>query len=252
MITAFEHFRPHHEELRKRLTRSFLVIAICTVVAYLFIDPIAGLCTRPLFLADPTLKTLVYTKLTEAFISYIKLALLVGILVSSPYLLYQIWMFISPGLLDNEKRIARRIIFWATGLFAAGALFSFFIVLPKTLAFFMSYAGVSLTPMPKLGLYLTFVARLVLAFAIAFEIPFLMVMASATGLVKHGHFKAKRTYFYIAIVVLSFLLTAGDVTATVLLSFPLFGLYESGIIASRVFSGKEKRKEGKGKREKLG
>lgn len=95
MITAFEHFRPHHEELRKRLTRSFLVIAICTVVAYLFIDPIAGLFTRPLFLADPTLKTLVYTKLTEAFISYIKLALLVGILVSSPYLLYQIWMFIS-------------------------------------------------------------------------------------------------------------------------------------------------------------
>ncbi len=97
--------------------------------------------------------------------------------------------------------------------------------------------------MPKLGLYLTFVARLVLAFAIAFEIPFLMVMASSTGLVKHGHFKAKRTYFYIAIVVLSFLLTAGDVTATVLLSFPLFGLYESGIIASRVFSGKKKKEE---------
>ena len=241
MITAFEHFRPHHEELRKRLIRSFLAIAVCTVVAYLFIDPIAGLCTRPLFLADPTLKTLVYTKLTEAFISYIKLALLVGILVSSPYLLYQAWIFISPGLLDNEKRIARRIIFWATGLFIAGGLFSFFIVLPKTLAFFMSYAGENLEPMPKLGLYLTFVARLVLAFAIAFEIPFLMVMASTTGLVKQDHFTAKRTYFYIAIVVLSFLLTAGDVTATVLLSFPLFGLYEAGIIAGRVFSGKKNR-----------
>ncbi len=241
MIAAFEQFRPHHEELRKRLIRAFLAIAICTVIAYLFIDQIAGFCTHPLFLADPALKTLVYTKLTEAFISYIKLALLVGILVSFPYLLYQVWMFVSPGLLDHERSIARRIIFWATGLFAAGALFSFFIVLPKTLAFFMSYAGTSLTPMPKLGLYLTFVARMVLAFAIAFEIPFLMVMTSASGLVKPGHFTAKRKYFYIAIVVLSFLLTAGEVTATVLLSFPLFGLYEAGIIAGKVFSGKKKK-----------
>lgn len=240
MIAAFEHFRPHHQELRKRLIRIVLAITVCTVVAYLFIDQIAYFCTQPLFLAAPELKTLVYTKLTEAFISYIKLALLVGILTSFPYLLYQIWMFVSPGLLDHEKRIARRIIFWASGLFAAGAMFSFFIVLPKTLGFFMSYAGTNLEPMPKLGLYLTFVARMVLAFAIAFEIPFLMVMASATGLVQHGHFISKRKYFYISIVILSFLLTAGDVTATVLLSFPLFGLYESGIIAGRVFSGKNK------------
>ena len=244
MIAAFEHFRPHHEELRKRLIRSFAAITLCTVVAYIFIDQIAGLCTRPLFLADPALKTLVYTKLTEAFISYIKLALLIGILASFPYLLYQAWMFISPGLLEHEKRMARRIIFWATGLFAAGALFSFFIVLPKTLAFFMSYAGTNLEPMPKLGLYLTFVARLVLAFAIAFEIPFLMVMAATMGLVRPDHFKNKRKYFYIAIMVLSFLLTAGDVTATVLLSFPLFGLYETGIIAGRVFIGKSPRSTG--------
>ncbi|RUM37559.1 MAG: twin-arginine translocase subunit TatC [Desulfobulbus sp.] len=240
MIAALEHFRPHHEELRKRLVRSFLAIALCTVVSYLFIDQIAALCTRPLFLAHPSLKTLVYTKLTEAFISYIKLALLTGILVSSPYLLYQVWMFISPGLLDHEKKMARRIVFWATGLFTAGALFSFFIVLPRTLMFFMSYAGDNLQPMPKLGLYLTFVARMVLAFAIAFEIPFLMVMASSAGLVQPNHFRRKRTYFYIAIIVLSFLLTAGDITAAVLLSFPLFGLYESGIITCRVFSKKEK------------
>jgi len=236
MNAAFELFRPHHEELRKRLIRSFLAIALTTVVAYIFIDQIAAICTRPLFLADPQLKTLVYTKLTEAFISYIKLALLAGIMVSFPYLLYQAWMFVAPGLLEHEKRIARRIICWATGLFAAGGLFAFFIVLPRTLAFFMSYAGINLEPMPKLGLYLTFVARLVLAFALAFEIPFLMTMASATGLVTREHFMAKRKYFYMAIVLLSFLLTAGDITATILLSFPLFGLYEAGIIACRVFS----------------
>ncbi len=238
MIAALEQFAPHHQELRKRLIRSFLVIFVTTSLAYVFIDPIAGFCMRPLFLAYPALDHLVYTKLTEAFISYIKLSLLVGITVSFPFLLYQIWMFISPGLLDNERRIAKRIVLWATLLFAAGVLFSFFVVLPRTMMFFMSYAGDNLLPMPKLGLYLTFVARMVLAFGIAFEIPFLMVMATKTGLVSREHFKAKRKYFYMAIVVLSFLLTAGEITATALLSLPLFGLYEAGIIAGRVFAGK--------------
>ncbi len=239
MRAALEHFAPHYQELRQRLIISFIVIAVTTAVCYLFIDQLAGFCMRPLFQAYPKLDHMVYTKLTEAFISYIKLSLLAGIILSFPVLLYQVWMFIAPGLLPQEQRIARRIVLWATLLFGAGALFAFFIVLPKMLSFFMSYAGDNLQPMPKLGLYLTFVARTVLAFGIAFEIPFLMVMAMKTGLVTRSHFSQKRTYFYIAIIVLSFLLTAGDITATALLSFPLFGLYEAGIIAGRVFSGKK-------------
>ena len=242
MSTAalIERFRPHHQELRTRLLKSFVAIALSTALAYFFIDHLAAFCTQPLFLAAPTLEKLVYTKLTDAFVSYIKLALLSGIIVSFPYLLYQVWMFISPGLLSKERGVARRVILWSTGLFIGGALFGFFIVLPKTLSFFMSYAGENLEPMPKLGLYLTFVARMVLAFAISFEIPFLMVMTTVVGLVTHDHFKAKRKYFYIAIVVLSFLLTAGEVTATVLLAFPLFVLYEAGIIAGRIFISKQK------------
>ncbi len=238
MIAALEHFAPHHQELRKRLSRSFLVIIVTTVIAYLFIDQIAGFCMRPLFLAYPDLGHMVYTKLTEAFISYIKLALLVGIAASFPVLLYQSWMFIAPGLLDHEQRLARQIVLWATLLFVAGSVFAFFIVLPKVLTFFMGYAGDNLQPMPKLGLYLTFVARMVLAFGIAFEIPFLMVMTVKTGLVNHDHFTTKRKYFYLAIVVLSFLLTAGELTATVLLAFPLFGLYEAGIAVGRIFAQK--------------
>lgn len=239
MLAAFEHFRPHHEELRKRLIRSFSAVALATVVVYLFKDQVAAFCMQPLFRAYPELEKLVYTKLTEAFISYIKLSLLVGILVSFPYLLYQVWMFVSPGLLDHEQKVARAIVLWATLLFAAGGLFAFFVVLPRLLGFFMSYAGTNLEPMPKLGLYLTFVARMVLTFALAFEIPFLMVMATRTGLAQANYFKDKRTYFYIAIVILSFLLSAGEITATVLLALPLFGLYEAGIVAGRVFRGKK-------------
>ncbi len=241
VFAALEHFAPHHAELRKRLIRSFLAIGLATVMAYIFVDQIVAVCMQPLFSAYPALDKLVYTRLTEAFITYLKLSLLVGVIVSFPVLLYQAWMFVAPGLLDHERRLARQIVFWATFLFVGGATFSFFIALPRILHFFMSYAGPNLTPLPKLGLYLTFVARMVLTFGIAFEIPFLMFMAGRAGLVSSDYFRARRTHFYIAIIVLSFLLTAGEFVATALLSFPLFGLYESGIILGRVFLRRTKK-----------
>lgn len=243
MIAAFEHFAPHHAELRKRIIRCILAVLLGTVVAYLFVDQIVAICMRPLFFAYPSLQKLVYTKLTEAFITYIKLSLLTGIIVSFPVWLYQIWMFVAPGLLDDERRLARQIVFWATFLFAGGAAFAFLIALPRILAFFMSYAGPNLQPVPRLGLYLTFVARTTLAFGIAFEIPFLMFMSTRFGLVSNSYFRSKRLYFYIAIVVLAFLLTAGEFMATVLLSFPLFGLYETGILLGRIFVRKSGKQE---------
>jgi len=239
MITAFDHFRPHHEEMRKRLIRCIMALVVCTAFCYLFKDFLAQLCMQPLFHAYPELEKLIYTKLTEAFISYIKLALLAGIMLCFPYVLYQLWMFIAPGLLDNEKSIARTIVFWSTFLFAGGTCFAFFIALPQILSFFMSYAGPNLEPMPKFGLYLTFVGRMMLTFGIAFEIPFLMVMARKTGLVSPRYFSSRRLWFYAAIIVLSFLLASGEITATVLLSLPLFLLYEIGILGGTFLAGKK-------------
>lgn len=249
MIAAFEHFAPHHKELRKRLVRCILSIVTASCLVYLFVDQIVAFFMMPLFSAYPDLQKLVYTRLTEAFITYLKLSMLLGVVLSFPVLVYQSWMFIVPGLMDHEKRLARIIVFWSSFLFIAGVLFSFFIVLPRMLAFFMSYAGPNLQPLPRLGLYLTFVARMVLAFGIAFEIPFLMFMVSRAGLVSAGYFRSKRFYYYIAIVVLAFLLTAGELTATVLLSFPLFGLYETGILLGRIFGRKKKPAEDDGSQE---
>ena len=244
MIAALEHYAPHHKEMRERLIKCFLVITLSTVAAYLVIDQIVTFCMQPLFIAYPELHKLVYTKLTEAFITYLKLSLLVGIIISFPFVLYQVWLFVAPGLLDNERRVVRMILFWATFLFAGGAVFSFFIALPKILTFFMSYAGPNLEPLPKLGKYLTFVARMVLAFGVAFEIPFLMFMTCRAGLVSGGYFKKNRMYFYIAIVALAFLLSAGEITATVLLSLPLFGLYESGMLLAKIFVKDKKEEKG--------
>ncbi len=116
-------------------------------------------------------------------------------------------------------------------------------IIEKMLVYFLSYASPGLEPLPKLGKYLTFVIRMVIAFGLSFQIPFLMVMAGKGGFVQATYFRSKRLYFYGAIVVLAFLLSAGDFMATALLSFPLFGLYEAGIFLTALFGKKKKVEE---------
>ncbi len=232
-------FRPHHLELRRRLLKVLLTVVGFTTVAYVFAEKIATLFIAPLFAASPLVYRLVYTNLPEAFMAYIKLAFLVGLIASLPVALYQLWIFIAPGLKKNEKQLAVTVVFWAMFLFTGGACFAFFVVLPKMLVYFMSYANESLEPLPKLSFYLTFVARTILAFGLSFQIPFLMVMSGKAGFVQASYFRQKRTYFYGAIVVLSFLLTAGDLMATVLLAIPLFLLYETGIFLTALFNRKK-------------
>lgn len=232
-------FRPHHLELRKRIMRAGIAIVLCSIVAYLFSEQIAFACIKPLQEASPLVYKLVYTNLPEAFLAYIKLALLVGFMCSMPYTLYQAWSFIAPGLTDKEKSIAGTVVFWSTFLFITGASFAFFVILPEILTYFMGYTTETMLPLPKLGLYLTFVGRMLLTFGIAFQIPFLMVMTGKAELVQKDYFKNKRKFFYIAIITLAFLLSAGDFMATALLSGPLFILYESGVFLSGLFRPKD-------------
>ncbi|NLZ17052.1 MAG: twin-arginine translocase subunit TatC [Desulfobulbaceae bacterium] len=234
MTSLLAAFRPHYAELRTRLVHAVIAVFLCSALAYIFKDILATWCMQPLQFAYPQAGKLVYTSLPEALLSYIKLSLIAGLMLSFPYLLYQVWMFVTPALLDKEKRLVRQVLLWGTLLFISGASFAFFVVLPRLLQYFMSYAGPNLIPMLKLGAYLTFIARMVLAFALAFEIPFLMVMSVRTGLTSRDHFRDKRLYFYAVITVLAFLLAAGDLTATVLLTVPLVGLYETGILACRL------------------
>lgn len=233
---SLEFFRPHHQELRKRLVKIIITIVGCSLVAYLFKEPIASLCIAPLYAANPLVHKLVYTNLPEAFLAYIKLALLVGLMAALPVVIYQLWAFVSPGLKRGEKKLALTVVFWSTLLFLGGGSFAFFVVLPKMLIYFLSYATEGLEPLPKLGKYLVFVARTVLTFGLAFQIPFLMVMAGKAGITRYQYFQKQRSYFYIAIVILAFLLTAGDIMATILLALPLFLLYEAGIFLTRLFT----------------
>ncbi len=229
------HLGTHLKELRQRLIVSFAVVMVFSGIAYYFSEPIARYFMAPLFSAHPALTKLVYTNLTEAFVTYIKVALLVGVICSFPVLVYETWMFVAPGLHGPEKWLAGKVVFWGTGLFVGGILFSYFAVLPRMLHFLMSFAGPGLKPMPKLDGYLTFVARLALSFGLAFEIPFLMVAAAKVGLVSRSYFVENRKFAYLGILIFSFLLTVGDPFATVLLTAPLIGLYESGVLVMRLF-----------------
>jgi len=228
----------HLVELRQRLIVSFGSIFFFAVLAYFFAEHIARFFMTPLFSGQAEGFKLVYTNLTEAFITYLKLSLIVGIIFSIPVLIYETWMFIAPGLHSNEKKTVLSVVFWATLLFAAGTCFAFFIVLPQILDFFMGFASERLTPLPKLSGYITFVARTSLAFGLAFEIPFLMVATAKIGWVSHDYFPSKRKFFYPAILLLSVLLSAGDLVSAVLLCLPLFGLYEAGILIIRLFTKK--------------
>lgn len=243
MSPLADHFDEHLQELRKRVTIAFASVCLFSVVAYIFSKQISRLLVIPLFRACPDLSSLVYTNLTEAFVSYLKISVLVGIMAAFPVILYESWAFVAPGLHRHEKKVVRAVIFWATLLFAFGAAFAYLVVMPRALTFLMGFAGENMEALPKLDSYLTFVVRSSLAFGLAFEIPFLMVVSGRTGMVELRYFNRQRKYFYLIIVVLSFLLAAGDVLSTVLLALPLFGLYELGIVVMRLFGRPKKGKE---------
>jgi|APCry4251928276_1046603.scaffolds.fasta_scaffold189814_2 sec-independent protein translocase protein TatC len=235
MSPLADHFGDHLKELRRRVSIAFAAVVLCSLAAYFFSSQLARFLVMPLFQASPDLSSLVYTNLTEAFVSYLKISLLVGLIVAFPVMLYEAWAFVSPGLHKREKKVGLAVVFWATLLFGFGVCFAYFVIMPQALKFLMSFAGDNLQALPKLDSYLTFVIRASLAFGLSFEIPFLMVAAGKTGLVQQTYFARQRKYFYLAILVLAFLLAAGDMVSTLLLALPLFVLYEAGILVMRVF-----------------
>lgn len=239
-ISLLEEYSPHLKELRKRIVTVVVSIILFSGIAYLFVDHITRFFMNPLIAAQPAFVKLIYTHLTEAFTAYLKVSLLVGIIFSFPVLLYQSWMFMAPGLNKSEKKTVFFIVSWATLLFVGGTAFGFFQVIPRMLVYLMSFSGSMLEPLPKLGAYLTFVARTSLTLGLCFEIPFLMVMSTRVGLVNRKYFSDNRKAFYLSILILAFLLTAGEIFGAAMLALPLFGLYESGIFFCRLLTDKQK------------
>jgi len=191
-------------------------------------------------------ETLIYTGLPEAFFTYLKVSLLTGLIVASPILLYQFWMFVAPGLYQKERRLMVPIVILSSFFFIGGALFGYFVVFPWGFKFFMGFATETIRPLPSMKEYFGFSAKLLLAFGLVFELPLVLTFMAKLGIVSVDFLKKNRKYALLLFFAGAAILTPPDVITQVLMALPLMVLYEISIIGAKIF-GKKKPEENKSK-----
>ncbi|MFY9941604.1 MAG: twin-arginine translocase subunit TatC [Desulfobacterales bacterium] len=233
-------FTAHLEELRKRLIVCFIAVGIGFVAAYGFKEKLFQVLTVPLVRVMQSGDTLIFTNLPEAFFTYLKVSLLAGLMLAAPVILYQFWMFVAPGLYQRERRVLLPIVFLSTLFFLGGALFGYFIVFPWGFQFFLGFATEHIRPLPSMREYLSFSAKLLLAFGIVFEMPLVLTAMARLGIVSVGFLKKNRKYAILLFFTGAALLTPPDVVTQIMMALPLMLLYEVSIIGARVFTPKPK------------
>ena len=232
-------FTAHLEELRKRLIISSIAVGIGFTISYLFSKRIFNILMQPLVDVLPSGGSLIFTGLTEAFFTYLKVSFLAGIFVASPVVLYQIWSFVSPGLHAGEKKYAYPFVIFSTIFFVGGALFGYFMVFPVGFKFFMSFATETIRPLPSIKEYLSFSAKLLFSFGIIFELPLFILFLSKIGVVNAKMLSSQRKYALVAVFIASAILTPPDVITQLMMAVPLLLLYELSIWVAKFFGKKE-------------
>jgi len=222
-------FTSHLEELRSRLIRIFIAVGILFVVCYFFKEKLFEVLTIPLVVSMPDNSTMIFTSLPEAFFTYLKVSFFAAIFLSSPYILYQIWKFISPGLYESAKKYVFPFVFFSTIFFVGGSLFAYFVVFPFGFKFFLAFGTEFIRPMLSIKEFLSFSFKLLLAFGIIFELPILMFFLSRVGLVNSRTLITKRKYAILLVFVIAALFTPPDVVTQVLMALPLMLLYEASV-----------------------
>jgi sec-independent protein translocase protein TatC len=228
-------FLDHLEELRWRILWSLLAVIAFTIIGFVLVTQfdVLGLLTAPIdpFLGDSKLK---YLSPIEPFFVTLKLALLVGVLLASPIVVYQVWAFVAPALHPSEKRAIVPSLYFGLALFSLGVAMAYYIALPVTLQFTMGFQTESLEQSIVIGEYLSVVTRLLLAFGIVFELPVLILTLTVMGLVTPEFLAEKRRHAIALITIVCAVITPGDVvTITILMMVPLILLYELSITLSR-------------------
>lgn len=229
-------FAAHLTELRNRLIISLAAIGVGFLIAYAFSEKIFIILAGPLLSTMGQGKKLVYTGLPEAFLTYFKISLAIGAMIAFPVIAHQIWRFVSPGLGDKERKYTYIFISSSTLLFFGGALFGYFVILPLALKFLFGFAAQSLKPFITMKSYLFFAAKALLAFGLAFEIPFFLVFLAKMGVLTHQELRARRKYYILLIFIIAAILTPPDIVSQVMLAVPLIILYEIGVFGARLFA----------------
>ncbi len=236
-------FTTHLDELRKRLIICFIAIGVGFCLCYGFSKQLFEVLMQPLLAAMPPEGKLVYTGLPEAFFTYLKVALLAGILLAIPVIIYQFWMFIAPGLYDKERKWVLPIVFLCSFFFLGGALFGYYVVFPFGFKFFMGFASDAIKPLPSVKEYMGFSTKLLIAFGIVFELPLFITFLAKLGIVDVRFLTTNRKYAILSFFILAAILTPPDVVTQIMMSGPLIILYEVSIVGARLFGKKKKNKD---------
>lgn len=224
----------HLIELRDRLLRALLVILVIFLGLFYFANDIYTFVSAPLQALLPENSTMIATEVASPFLTPFKLTLFVSLFLAMPFLLFQVWSFIAPGLYQREKRIAIPILISSILLFYAGIAFAYFVVFPLIFGFFTSIGPSNVTIMTDIGSYLDFVMKLFFAFGLAFEIPVATVLLILAGIVSPQGMAQKRPYVIVGCFVFGMLLTPPDVLSQALLAVPMWMLFELGLVFGRI------------------
>ena len=228
----------HLQELRKRLILSFIAVAGGFVLCYAFAQDIFDVLAAPLLKSMTTGGSLIFTSVAEAFFTYMKVAFISGLILASPFVLYQVWAFVAPGLYRNEKKYVVPFVLTGSFFFALGILFAYTIAIPVGFKFLLGFATDFIKPMPSMKEYLSFSIKFLLAFGLIFEFPVVLVLLARIGVIDAKTLGRQRKYAILLIFIFAAILTPPDVISQVILALPMIGLYELSILLSRLFGKK--------------
>jgi sec-independent protein translocase protein TatC len=230
-----ETFMSHLIELRQRLVRA--VAAVLVFFVALFIWPGSGyiydLLAAPLMTALPEGAKMIATGVITPFMVPVKVTALAAFMIALPYVLFQAWAFVAPGLYEHEKRLALPLVIGSTVLFLLGVAFCYYFVFGKVFAFIHDFAPKSITPAPDIEAYFSFVITMFLAFGVTFEIPIVVIILVRMGLVTVEKLRAARPYVVVGAFVVAAIVTPPDVLSQFMLAVPMCLLYEAGLFLAR-------------------
>jgi sec-independent protein translocase protein TatC len=241
-----ETFLSHLIELRERLVRSLLAVGILFIPAFIFSAELYDLLAQPLVEALPQGSRMIATGVITPFLIPMKIAAMAAFLVALPYVLYQAWAFVAPGLYAHEKRLVLPLVVSSTLLFFVGMAFCYFVVFHKVFTFIAGFAPKSVSVAPDIEAYFNFVLGMFIAFGLAFEVPVVVVVLVLTGLISTQQLREFRGYVIVAIFVIAAVVTPPDVVSQISLALPMCLLYEVGIFFARFVEKRHRSGDGVG------
>jgi len=229
----------HLVELRSRILHALLAVFIVFIPLFYFADELYLFVSEPMRAHLTEDATMIATEVASPFFTPVKLALVLALFISMPYVMHQVWSFVAPGLYKNEKRIALPLLVSSIILFYAGMAFAFYVVFPLAFAFLTAAAPADVTVMTDINRYLDFVLKLFFAFGLAFEIPIAILVLLWSGATDIASLKSKRPYVIVGCFIFGMLLTPPDIISQVLLAIPMWVLFELGLILGRFVTDRD-------------